>query len=138
MVESDGMVVVEAAEPRPKDAPAAASHIAAIFADLAGLLQQFGQRVEALESSVGEQRQEVSAALTELPEMREKINWLITSFSEQGRKDEIVQERVDRQDESIASLREAVRGLCEVQAHWKSAIDQVIEILQRAQTAAVP
>jgi len=94
--------------------------------------------VEALEASVGEQRQELAAAITQLPEMKEKINWLITSLYEQGKKDEIVRERLERHDENIASLSEAVRGLCAVEAHWKSAIDQVIEILQQAQVAAVP
>ena len=134
MHESNGIVAPEAASPRP----AAASSIATIFAELAGLQQQLVNQVEALEASLGGQRQELANVLAQIPEMREKINWLITSFYEQGKKDEIVRERLDRQDETFSSLTEAVRGLCAVQAHWKSAIDQVIEILQRAQSAELP
>ena len=49
-----------------------------------------------------------------------------------------MRERLIRQEASLATLTDAVRGLCEAQAQWKHTMDQLLQILGRAQAPIVP
>ena len=71
-----------------------------------------------------------------LAEMKQKVNWLIASFYDQGKKDQDVRDRLDRLEAGMASLSDMMRKMCESQAQWRSSMDQVVEILVRARTSA--
>jgi len=48
-----------------------------------------------------------------------------------------MRERLARQDAVLATLAEAVRGLCETQAQWRHTLDGLLQVLGRAQTAPI-
>jgi predicted nuclease with TOPRIM domain len=70
-----------------------------------------------------------------LPELRERINWLVASFYEQSKKDEGVRERISRHDSEIENLNETVRAMRDQQARWEGALDEMIESLKRVRAA---
>jgi hypothetical protein len=121
-----------AREPRP------VTNIAKMFGQFSELQQQIAGQLADLENSVHDQRQDVAAAVGQLPEMRERINWLIASFWEQSRKDEAVREHLNRHDSRLTALEDTIYGLCAAQTEWKSALDEVIDILLRARSIEVP
>jgi hypothetical protein len=111
------------------------TNLGKVFGQFAELQQQIAEQVVALEDSVHHQKQDVAAAMAQLPELRERINWLIASFYEQSKKDESVRERLTRHDTAIEGLLEAVRVMNDQQTRWQSALDEVIESLLRAKAA---
>jgi septal ring factor EnvC (AmiA/AmiB activator) len=121
-----------ARDPRP------VTGLAKVFGQFTELQHQISGQVSELENSIEEQRQEVSSALSQLPEMRERINWLISSFWEQSKKDDVAREQLARHDASLQTLEETVHSLCAAQAQWKSALEEVIDILLRARAFTVP
>ncbi len=90
--------------------------LAKIFGQFAQLQHQFSEQVCALESSVGQQRQELAS---DLPELKKKINWLI-------RQDEGVRERFANNEAQIAAIN----------AQWKSTLDQLIDLLVKARASS--
>ena len=98
--------------PAPARAMRPITDLAKIFGQFAQLQQQFSEQVCALEESVGAQRQQLIA---QLPELKKQINWLI-------RQDEGVRERFAQNEAEIAALN----------SHWKSTLDQLIELLMKA------
>ena len=114
------------------------TNLGRVFGQFAELQQQIADQVVALEDSVNRQRQDVVEAMTELPELREKIDWLIASFYEQSKKDESIRERLNRQDATIATLVEAVRAIHQAQTRWQSVVEEILGILTRANAAPIP
>jgi chromosome segregation ATPase len=111
------------------------TNLGKVFGQFAELQQQIAEQVGSLEESVHQQKQDVAAAMAQLPELRERINWLIASFYEQSKKDEAVRDRLSRHDTAIESLIETVRAMAEQQHRWHNAFDEVIESLVKAKAA---
>jgi hypothetical protein len=111
------------------------TNLGRVFGQFAELQQQIAEQVVALEESVHHQKQDVAAAMAQLPELRERINWLIASFYEQSKKDESVRDRLSKHETAIESLTETVRGLSERNGRWHAAFDEVIASLVRAKAA---
>jgi uncharacterized coiled-coil DUF342 family protein len=114
------------------------TNLGKVFGQFAELQQQIAEQVVALEDSVHHQRQDLATAMAQLPELRERVNWLIASFYEQSKKDESVRERLSRHDAAIAELTETVRAMGAERMRWQTAFDEVIESLVRARTALKP
>lgn len=110
------------------------TNLGKVFGQFAELQQQIAEQVVALEDSVHHQKQDVAAAMAQLPELRERINWLIASFYEQSKKDESMREHLARHDTAIEGLVDAVRIMNEQQMRWQTAFDEVIASLVRAKT----
>ena len=109
-----------------------------VFGQFADLQQQIAEQVVALEDSVHHQKQDIAAAIAQLPELRDRINWLIASFYEQTKKDESVRDRLSRHDAAIEGLMDTVRVMRDQQARWVGAFDDVIASLTRAKQALAP
>ena len=124
------------APPPPRER--SVTHLGKVFGQFAELQQQIAEQVGALEESVYQQRQDVAAAISELPDMRERINWLMASFFEQSRKDESVRQKLNRHDAALATLVEAVRGIHQAQAQWQSALEDILHGLTRAKATPMP
>jgi uncharacterized coiled-coil DUF342 family protein len=124
------------AAPVQRDRPV--TNLGKVFGQFAELQQQIAEQVDALEDSVSQQRQDLALAISQLPDMRERINWLIASFYEQSRKDESVREKLNRQEATLATLVEAVRSIHEAQTQWQSAIEDILGSLMRAKATRIP
>jgi uncharacterized coiled-coil DUF342 family protein len=111
------------------------TNLGKVFGQFAELQQQIAEQVVALEDSVHHQKQDLAMAVSELPELRERINWLVASFYEQSKKDEGVRERISRHDSEIENLNETVRAMRDQQARWEGALDEMIESLKRVRAA---
>jgi uncharacterized coiled-coil DUF342 family protein len=122
--------------PPHRDRPV--TNLGRVFGQFAELQQQIAEQVVALEDSVYQQRQDLALAMAQMPDIRERINWLIASFYEQSRKDESVREKLTRHDAALATLTEAVRAIQQAQAQWQSAIEDLLGSLTRAKAAPVP
>jgi hypothetical protein len=85
---------------------------------LVELQQQFGTQMVSIEEGIQQQRQELANNMSQLPEIREKLNWLIASFHEQGQQDSTLRETVARHET-------AIRSLCESQARWNAMMEQL-------------
>jgi septal ring factor EnvC (AmiA/AmiB activator) len=107
--------------------------LAAIFGRFAEAQHQVGDQVLALEDSIEQQGAQLADLAAQLPDVKERINWLIANYYEDGRQSEGIRERLARQEAGLAALTEAVRELCEVQAQCKQTMDQLLQILGRAQ-----
>lgn len=112
--------------------------LATVFGRFAEMQHLVGDQVIALEDSVQQQGQQLADLSAQLPDMKERINWLIASYYEDDRKSQDIRERLARQETGLTILTDAVRGLCEAQAQWKQTLDQLLQILGRAQNAPVP
>jgi hypothetical protein len=116
-------------DPRP------VTNLGRVFSQFAELQQQIAEQVVALEDSVQNQKHDLAAAIAQLPELRDRINWLIASFYEQSKKDESVRDRLTRHDSAIEVLAESVRSMHDQQTRWAAALDEVIASLMRAKSA---
>jgi tRNA A37 threonylcarbamoyladenosine synthetase subunit TsaC/SUA5/YrdC len=67
----------------------------------------------------------------------ERVNWLIGSYYEEARQAQALREKLARQDAVLATVTEAVQGLCENQTDWKQTLDQLTQVLGRAQNKPV-
>jgi len=114
------------------------TNLGKIFGQFAELQQQIAEQVGVLEDSVYQQRQDLALAMSQLPDIRERINWLIASFYEQSKKDEAVRERLNRHDTALAALLEAVRSIHQAQAQWQTAMEDILGSLVRAKTSRIP
>jgi hypothetical protein len=114
------------------------TNLGKVFGQFAELQQQMAEQVVALEDSVYQQRQDLALAMSQLPDIRERINWLIASFYEQSKKDESVREKLNRHDETLAALVEAVRGIHQAQSQWQSSVEDMLGSLTRAKAAPLP
>src|ERR1039458_326178 len=112
--------------------------LATVFGRFAEMQHLVGDQVIALEDSVEQHGQQLADVSAQLPDMKERINWLIASYYEDDRESQSVRERLARQEAGLVTLTEAVRGLCEAQAQWKQTFDQLLQILGRAQSPPVP
>jgi archaellum component FlaC len=113
------------------------SSLATVFGRFAEMQHLVGDQVIALEESVEQQGKQLADVATQLPEIMERVNWLISSYYEEARQAQVLRERLARQDAVLATVTEAVRGLCENQADWKQTLDQLAQVLGRAQSAQV-
>lgn len=116
-------------DPRP------VTNLGRVFGQFAELQQQIAEQVVALEDSVQNQKHDLATAISQLPELRERINWLIASFYEQSKKDESVRDRLSRHDSAIEVLAESVRAMHDQQSRWTAALDEVIASLLRAKAS---
>jgi septal ring factor EnvC (AmiA/AmiB activator) len=112
--------------------------LATVFGRFAEMQQLVTEQVIGLEESVQQQGQQLAEVAAQLPDMKERINWLIASYYEDERQNDTIRARLTRQEAGLATLTEAVRNLCETQAQWKHTLDQLLEILGRAQSLTVP
>src|SRR5690349_7518923 len=119
-----------------KDVARVTTNLANCFRQFLAMQEQLGRQLVDLEDTFDQQRDELSQGMRELPEMKQKVNWLIASFYDQGKKDQDVRDRLDRLEAGMASLSDMMRKMCESQAQWRSSMDQVVEILVRARTSA--
>lgn len=118
-----------------------AVNLSSLFIQLVELQQRFGAQILNLEQGIRQQRQELVTTIGQLPEMKEKINWLIAGFYEQGRKEAMLRETIGRQEAAMLDVTKSVRSLCETQARWKEIMDQLADVLALArsiQTVAPP
>ena len=134
------LTVVTPASPRPpqKDLARVGAHLTSVVGQFVEIQQQVAEQVVALEDSVRQQRADLALAAAQLPELKERVNWLIASHYEQSKNDESVRERLNRQETGLCTIAEAVRWLCEGQAQWKSTLDGLIEVLVRAKSVPLP
>jgi septal ring factor EnvC (AmiA/AmiB activator) len=115
-------------EPRP------VTNLGKVFGQFAELQQQIGEQVSALEDSVVQQKQDLATAQAQLPELRERINWLIASFYEQKKNDESLRDTLNRHDATLESLADLVVRMQQQQTQWATALDEVIASLIRAKS----
>jgi hypothetical protein len=111
------------------------TNLGKVFGQFAELQQQIAEQVVALEESVHHQKQDLAAAMAQLPEVRDRVNWLIASFYEQSKKDESVRERLSRHDAILETLLQSVRAIQERQGTFHAAFDEMIGGLLRAKAA---
>jgi septal ring factor EnvC (AmiA/AmiB activator) len=121
----------------PKDSRPVTS-LANVFGRFAEMQHLVGDQVIALEDSVQQQGQQLADVSAQLPDMKERINWLIATYYEDDRKSQAMREQLARQEAGLATLTDAVRGLCEAQTQWKQTLEQLLQLLGRAQTPMVP
>ena len=114
------------------------TNLASTFSRFAEMQHLVGDQVIAMEESVQQQGQQLAEISSQLPDMKERINWLIASYYEENRESQVTLERLARQEAGLATLASAVRGLCEAQAQWKQTLDQLLQILGRVQSIDIP
>jgi septal ring factor EnvC (AmiA/AmiB activator) len=114
------------------------ANLGKVFGQFAELQQQIAEQVIALEDSVTEQRQDLALAIAQLPEIRERINWLIANFCERSKQDDSFREKVERHDATLAALVDAVKTIHQAQSQWQAAMEELLSGLMRARTPAVP
>jgi hypothetical protein len=114
------------------------TNLASVFGRFAEMQNLVGDQVIALEESFVQQGQQLNEVAVQLPDMKERINWLIASYYEEDRDRQGLSERLARQEAGLAALTTAVRGLCETQAQWRQTLDQLLQVLGRAQSAPAP
>ena len=115
----------------------AVTSLATVFGKFAEAQQLVSEQVVALEDTLTQQGLHLSDVSAQLPDVKERINWLIASYYEEGCKSEVLRERITRQEETMAKLTDTVRQLCEVQTQWKTSLDQLIQIFGRVQNLSV-
>lgn len=128
--------------PSPNRAPQrearSVTNLASVFSRFAEMQSLVGDQVIALEESVEQQGQQLSDLAAQLPDMKERINWLIATYYEEDLDRQSLRERLARQEAGLAALTTAVRGLCDTQAQWRQTLDQLLQVLGRAQSAPLP
>jgi len=132
------LVVSPPAGRAPQKESRPVTSLATVFGRFAEMQHLVGEQVIALEESVELQGQQLTEVAEQLPDMKERINWLIATFYDEDRKEEALRERLSRQEANLAVVTDAVRNLCEAQAQWKHTLDKLFEILGRAQGLTVP
>ena len=105
---------------------------------VANLASFFGRLGDALEESLSQQEQQLGEVTAQLPDMKERINWLIATYYEEDRDRQAFRERRSRQEAGLAALTTAVRSLCDTQAQWRQTLEQLLQVLGRAHSAPVP
>ncbi len=118
--------------------PRTVTNLAKVFGQFADVQQQVAEQVLILEETLSQQRQETAVAAAQLPELKERINWLIAGFYEQSQHNAVIEERCNQQRDDLAKVTATVQTLCETQHHWLGAIDQLIDVLVRARGQAQP
>jgi hypothetical protein len=131
--EAPRLVVVQ---PQQRDARPL-PNLARVLGQFAELQQRLAVQVSDLENSLHRQRQDVAAAVEQLPELRGRINWLMAGYYDRGRQDQAIAERISAQEAGLAALRETVSGLCEAQSRWNSALDEIIDVLLDARAVTL-
>jgi septal ring factor EnvC (AmiA/AmiB activator) len=122
------LVVSPPANRQPQKDPRPVSSLASVF----------GRLAEALDEPLAQHEQQLSEVAAQLPDMKERINWLIATYYEEDRDRQAFRERLARQEAGLAALTTAVRGLCETQAQWRQTLEQLMQVLGRAYSAPVP
>ena len=117
----------------PKDRPI--TNLGKVFGQFAELQQQIAEQVVTLEDSVQNQKADIAAAIAQLPELRERINWLIASFYEQSKKDESVRERLTRHDQALETVLTTVKTIESQQKQILTAFEEMFSGLSRARAA---
>ena len=102
----------------------AGANLPGILAQLVELQQRFAVQMETLEEGIQEQRRELINARGRLPEMKDKINWLIAGHYGQGETEVALREKVGRHETAIQKLAQAVQSLCETEARWQAILIQ--------------
>jgi len=115
-----------------------ATSLAAVFDRFAETQHLVGEQVIALEDLVREQGEQLAEASAQLPDIKERINWLIATYYEDQQTSQSFRERLARQEAGLATLTEAVRGLCETQAQWRQTLEQMLVLLGRAHGTPIP
>lgn len=128
------LAIIAAPQPRERSV----TNLGKVFGQFAELQQQMAEQMVALEDSVDQQRQDLADAIAQLPDMRERINWLIASFYEQSQKDESAREKLNRHETALGTLLEAVRSMQQAQAQWQTAIEDALSGLARAKAGPLP
>ena len=85
------------------------TRLATVFGRFAEVQQLVGDQVIALDDSVQQQGQQLNEISAQLPDMKERINWLIASYYEEDRQKEAFRDRLARQEAGMARLTDAVR-----------------------------
>jgi hypothetical protein len=112
--------------------------LATVFERFAETQHALGDQLVGLDGFLQQQGQQLTELAGQLPDMKERINWLIASYYEDGRDARSFGERLARQEVGLAALTDTVRSLCEAQNQWKQTIEQLLLILARAETPSVP
>jgi hypothetical protein len=127
------LTVVPAPVHVPRERPV--TNLGKVFGQFAELQQQIAEQVVTLEDSVQNQKADIASAMAQMPELRERINWLIASFYEQSKKDESVRDRLSRHDTALDSLLTSVRTIESQQKQLLTAFDEVFSGLVRAKAS---
>jgi hypothetical protein len=113
------------------------TNLANVFERFAETQHALGDQLVGLDGFLQQQGQQITELSAQLPDMKERINWLISSYYEDGRDARSFGERLARQEVGLAALTDTVRSLCEAQNQWKQTIEQLLQILARAHTVPV-
>ncbi|HUB79195.1 MAG TPA: hypothetical protein VMB03_10385 [Bryobacteraceae bacterium] len=116
----------------------AATNLAAVFGRFAEIEQLMGEQLIALEGMVQQQGEQLTEVSAQLPDIKERINWMIATYYESEQTSQSFRERLARQEAGLSTLAEAVHGLCDTQAQWKQTLEQFLLVLGRAQSVPVP
>ncbi len=100
------------------------------------LQQRFADHFSGIADSVDAQHPHLIKAAAELPGIKERVNWLIANYYDQGKTNEALGARIERMEGSIASLAEAIRSMSEMQTVWKGTMDQFLEVMLRIRAGA--
>jgi hypothetical protein len=103
------------------------TNLAKVFGQFVEVQQQVAEQVVALEESFNQERQEAASVTEQVPELWEKINWLVDSFYEQSQHNACLEERFNRQADELSAARYTVESLCEAHQQWQATMDQLIE-----------
>lgn len=109
--------------------------LAAAFGRFAEAEHLMGEQVLALEDSVEQQGRQLTEMAAQLPDMKERINWLIANYYEEDVEAHAIRERLALQEVQLTNLTEAVRGLCETQIQWRQTLEKFLQVLGRVQSA---
>jgi len=115
--------------------PRPVTNLAKVFGQFAEAQHQVIEQVMALEETLDEERQGTSAALAQLPELKERINWLIASFYEQSQHAAGMEERLNRQTQELDAMKTTMQAMSDAQQHWQANMDQLIDSLLRFRSA---
>src|ERR1043166_7943194 len=66
--------------PMHRDTSASFANLSGVFRQMAELQQHFAEQVVGLEGSLDQHQQRIDGAITELPELKGRVNWLISNY----------------------------------------------------------
>src|SRR5690349_20425835 len=87
-----------------KDVARVTTNLSNCFRQFLEIQEELGRQFGDLEDALDRQRQQVGANLSDIPELKQKINWLIASLYDQSKRDEEMRQRVGRLETDLCSV----------------------------------
>src|SRR5262249_42959227 len=89
-------------------APTSQLNLSAVSEQLAELQQKLAKQVGVVESSLHRQQEDMDLAVSQIPDLKGKVNWLIASLYEQTSNNSATKERIEEVAADVAELRHAL------------------------------